>query len=197
MPWDDVDAPVPSGLAAQELVLRPLRVADAAADHAAVMETRDELRIWEQSSWPEDDFSVDANRVDIEDMELRHDARRAFTYTVLDAATSECVGCVYLFPTRATFLARSEVRPLREERWPDVDVVAYFWVRASRVDSGLESRLLDELRTWLSEVWKFNRVVFATARAFKRQVELMKTTGLAPAFELREPGKPGAYLLFA
>jgi len=197
MPWDDAAAPLPSGLATQELVLRPLRVADAAADHAAVMETRDELRIWEQSSWPEDDFSVDANRVDIQDMELRHDARRAFTYTVLDAATSDCVGCVYLFPPRATFLARSEVLPLREERWTDVDVVAYFWVRKSRVHTGTEGRLLDELRSWLSEAWQFDRVVFATARAFTRQVELMKSAGLVPAFELREPDKPGTYLLFA
>jgi hypothetical protein len=197
MPFADADALVPSGLATDEFELRPLRAADAAADHAAVMDTRDDLRVWEQSTWPEDDFSVDANREDLTDLERRHDERRAFTYTVLDAASDECLGCVYLFPTRATFLARSEVVELGTDRWDDVDVVAYFWVRRSRVESGMEQRLVDALRSWLSGPWGFDRVVFATARAFARQVGVLSAAGLVPAFELREPDKPGTYLLFA
>ncbi len=197
MPFADADALVPSGLAIDEFALRPLRAADAAADHAAVMDTRDDLRVWEQSSWPEDDFSVDANREDLTDLERRHDERRAFTYTVLDAASDECLGCVYLFPTQAAFLARSQVVELAAERWDDVDVVAYFWVRGSRIESGMEGRLLGALRSWLSGPWGFDRVVFATARAFARQVGVLSAAGLVPAFELREPEKPGTYLLFA
>ncbi|MDF2510059.1 MAG: hypothetical protein K0Q52_3918, partial [Microbacterium sp.] len=48
----DPEAPVPAGLRTSEFVLRPITADDAERDHAAVMETRDDLRLWEQSTWP-------------------------------------------------------------------------------------------------------------------------------------------------
>jgi hypothetical protein len=47
---------VPAGLRTAEFVLRPIVADDAEKDHAAVMETREDLRLWEQSTWPEEDF---------------------------------------------------------------------------------------------------------------------------------------------
>lgn len=196
MSFSDLGRPVPVGLRTPEFVLRPITADDAARDHAAVMETRDDLRLWEQSTWPADEFTIEANREDLVDLERRHAEHRAFTYTVVDPEDRECLGCVYLFPTGATFLAASAVTAVDDADWAEVDVVVYFWVRASRARLGTDERLLSALRVWLAEEWGFERIVFVTNEQFARQVELLDRTDLRVRFELVEPEKPGTYLVY-
>jgi hypothetical protein len=195
MTFADPSRPVPDRLVAASFVLRPITTADAERDHAAVMETRDELRVWEQSSWPEDDFTVEANRADLADLEQRHAADRAYTYTMLDPSEHEAWGCVYVFPTDATFLTKATVTPIGPDEWSDVDAVVYFWVRAAQ--SHRASVLLDVLRTWFADAWALAHTVYVTNERYERQVRLFSGAGLTPRFEVREPGKPGAYLGFA
>ena len=190
----DTAEPVPHGMVTDAFLLRPITAADAPADHEAIMETRDELRVWEQSAWPEDDFTVAANREDLAGLEQRHRERRAFTYTVRDASDERCIGCVYVFPTTAAFLARSAVAALGDDRWEDVGAVVYFWLRRSARE--LEEPLLDALRSWFAEAWRREPTVFVANERFTRQVDLLSGSGLTRAFEVREPGKPGAYLGF-
>lgn len=190
------DVPVPAGLRAAGFVLRPIVAADAEADFRAVVETREHLRAWQQSAWPEDDFTVEANRADLAGLEERHAAHRAFTYTVLDPAGTECLGCVYVFPPDATFLARSTVTPVGADRWADVDAVVFFRVRRSRLGTGLDADLLVALRTWFAEEWLLPKVVYVVSEPFTQQVELVAGTDLTLQFHLHEPDKPGRYLVF-
>jgi hypothetical protein len=169
---------------------------DAEKDHAALMETRSELRAWEQSTWPEDDFTVEANREDLAGLEQRHADRRAFTYTVLTPDGRECLGCVYVFPPGASFLAKAEVRPVRDDTWADVNLAVYFWARRSQMDSGMDGRLLAALRPWFAAEWQADRVVFVTSEQFAEQVALIRSAGLVVKFELIEPDKPGTFLVF-
>lgn len=188
---------LPAGLTTDEFFLRPILASDAARDHEAVMETQADLRVWEQSSWPEDDFTVDANRADLADLERGHTERRAFTYTVLDAGGTDCLGCVYIFPTTATFLTKATVSAVAEDaRWDAVDAVVYFWVRASRIETEMDARLLAALTTWLSDDWALAHPVFVTSARFERQVELLEGAGMRVEFELREPAKPATYLVY-
>lgn len=189
--------PGDAGLRTAEFVLRPITAEDAAADHAAVMETRDLLLGWEQSGWPAEDFTVEANREDLRDLEFRHAEHRAYTYTVVAPAGSPCLGCVYVFPTAAIFLARSAVTQLGGIRWEDVEAVVYFWVRASRLPDALDARLLDALRGWFTPEWGLRSSVFVTSEGFEEQVRLLRGAGLSEVFEVREPGKVGRYLAFA
>ena len=55
----------PGGLETREFILRSILVSDAELDYEAVMESREFLRKWEQSAWPADDFTVEANRQDM------------------------------------------------------------------------------------------------------------------------------------
>lgn len=196
MSFADPNEPVPTGLQTDEFVLRPIRADDAALDHAAVMETREYLRAWEQSEWPRDDFTVEENRRDLVGLEARHAELRAFTYTVLDPDGAECLGCVYLFDTTATFLANSTVLPVADDAWDDVDAVVYFWARRSRMATGMDGRLLRALRTWFDQQWRFERPVYVTNEHFHQQVDLLEATDLTLRFELLEPGKPGTYLVY-
>ncbi|MDQ2655390.1 MAG: N-acetyltransferase, partial [Chloroflexota bacterium] len=143
----------PAELRTDEFLLRPIRATDAEADYAAVMESREFLRPWEQSGWPEDDFTVDANRQDLAKLERRHADGESFTYTVLDAAGSQCLGCVYLFPTSAPMYARPQIAATGGEAWSAYELAIYFWVRTSRLADGLDQRLLAALGPWLAQEW--------------------------------------------
>jgi hypothetical protein len=194
--FTDPNEAVPAELRTEEFVLRPIVADDAELDYAAVMETREDLRLWEQSTWPGDDFTVEANREDLVNLERRHAEHRAFTYTVLDPAGIECLGCVYIFPTTATFLVKSTVTPVGGEVWADVDAVVYFWARKSRMETGMDERLLTALRAWFDEEWQFERTVYVTNEQFEQQMDLLNRTDLSVKFELLEPGKAGKYLIF-
>jgi hypothetical protein len=68
-------------------------------------------------------------------------ARRAgFTYTVIEIASGEIIGCVYIYP------ARDE----------DHDADVRSWVRADR--ASLDKALYDAVGTWLSAAWPFQPV---------------------------------------
>lgn len=196
MPFTDSTEPVHAELKTEEFVLRPIVADDTEMDYAAVMETREYLRLWRQSTWPEDDFTVEANRKDLIDLEQRHAAHRAFTYTVLDPAGTRCLGCVYVFPTSATFLAKSTVTPVGDDEWVDVDAVIFFWVRPSQMASGMDKRLLAALRAWFKDEWKLEKTVYVTSEQFTQQVDLLDRTDLSLKFELLEPGKPRKRLVF-
>ncbi len=196
MPFTDSTEPVPAELKTEQFTLRPIVTDDTEMDYAAVMETREYLRLWRQSTWPEDDFTVEANREDLVELEQRHAAHRAFTYTVLDPGGTRCLGCVYVFPTSATFLVKSTVAPVGDDEWADVDAVIFFWVRLSQIRLGMDERLLTALRAWFTEEWKLEKTVYVTSEPFTQQVDLMDRTDLTLKFELVEPGKPRKRLVF-
>jgi hypothetical protein len=169
---------------------------DAEMDYAAVMESKEYLRTWEQSSWPADDFTVAANREDLEKLERRHTARDAFTYTVMDPAATECLGCVYLMPTDAASLSKARITPVGNRRWDEYKAAVYFWVRKSQLASGTDRVLLDVLRTWLAQEWSLGGHLIVTNEQFAQQLGLITSTDLQLRFEIEEPDKPGRYLGF-
>lgn len=187
----------PVVLNTEDFILRPITAADAALDYAAVMESKDYLRLWEQSEWPADDFTVEANRGDLEKLEQWHARGAAFTYTVMDPAGAECLGCVYIFPGDASFLAKAQITAVADTRWADYDAAVYFWVRASRLATHTDRALLNALQIWFSREWDLRGHLYVTNEQFTQQVDLIGETDLNLQFEIAEPGKPGRYLAYS
>jgi hypothetical protein len=188
---------VPHFMKTDAFVLRPITAADAELDYDAVMESREYLRHWEQSSWPEDDFTVAENRKDLEKLEKWNADHMAFTYTVLDPGEAQCLGCVYIFPTNASLFEKAQITALDEARWDEREAAVYFWVRKSQLEAGQDEVLLETLRNWIDTEWSLSGHVFVTNEQFEQQVELLEATDLRRRFEIREAGKPGAYLAYA
>jgi len=69
--------------------------------------------------------------------------RAGFTYTVLDSATGDVIGCVYIYP------GESEQHDARVRSW----------VRASRPE--LDVQLWRAVTDWLADEWPFERVAYA------------------------------------
>jgi hypothetical protein len=196
MLFKTMNGDAPDGLTTDGFTLRPITAADAELDYAAVMESREYLRGWEQTGWPADDFTVAANRDDLEKLERRHAAREAFTYTVMNPAETECLGCVYLMPTDARSFAGARITPVGDGRWDDYEAAVYFWVRKTRLGKATDRALLDALGAWLAEDWSLRGHLFVTSELFTQQVDLIGRTDLRLRFTIEEPDKPGRYLAY-
>src|SRR5580658_9825696 len=121
MPLVPRDFVVPTGAVGTVFVLEPLRPEHNAADRAAWTSSIDHIRAtpgFVGRPWPDRPFSLEENEADLVSHAEDFAKRTGFTYTVLDPATRDVVGCVYLYPAR------------REGY--DVDVRS--WVRADRAD---------------------------------------------------------------
>lgn len=196
MPFTTMDGGAPESLVTDDFILRPITAADAELDYAAVMESREHLRGWEQTGWPADDFTVEADRADLEKMERWHADRAGFSYTVMNPAETECLGCVYLRSTDAPGYVGARITPVGEHRWDDYEATVSYWVRRSRLETATDRALLDALRAWLATDWRLQGHLFVTSELFTQQVDLIGSTDLRLRFTVEEPGKPGRYLAY-
>ena len=196
MPFDESFGPVPEGMRRDEFRLRPIGVADAELDYEAVMESREFLRAWEQSTWPEDSFTLEANRDDLQKLERRHAAKASFTYSVMNPTETQCLGCVYLFATNAVMFGRSKISPVDGALWSDYAAAVYFWIRLSRLADALDRRLLAALGRWLEEDWPFDSYLFVTNEQFTQQVAMMESAGLRLRFHIDDPNATKRFLAY-
>ncbi len=169
--------------------LEPLTRGHVGVDYAAVMSSKETLRVWSGTTWPEEGFTMGENLLaDLDRHEREHVEGVAFTYTVL--GDDECLGCVYV-----TALDR-----LRELN-PDLDApagsaVVGFWAVEPKLAGGLEKELFEALRGWFTDAWSFPAVYFSGALAGARQMGLFEAAGLPESFRVRVPGRQGLFGLY-
>lgn len=136
---------VPLALATEEFRLEPLGPQHNDPDYEAWSTSREHIHAtpgWETSSWP-DDRSLEDNLRDLKRHADDFENRAGFTYTVLEPATGDVVGCVYIYPDK------SEGHDARVQSW----------VRASRAE--LDVHLWRAVSAWLADDWPFERVAYA------------------------------------
>jgi hypothetical protein len=134
----------PTSLATDRFRLEPLGPQHNQADHDAWTSSIEHIRStpgFTQSSWPPvDGMSLEENLGDLRRHADDFEARRGFTFTVLDPGDGDVIGCVYLYPSSS-------------QEW---DVTVRSWVRADRSD--LDVPLADAVARWLATDWPWARV---------------------------------------
>jgi hypothetical protein len=141
---------VPRGLVAADFVLEPLGPQHNDSDYAAWTSSIDHIRAtpgFAEGSWPHEMTSAE-NLGDLERHAADFAARTGFTYTVLDPVDRTVIGCVYIYPPRASVAGS--------------DASVHSWVRA--VSAELDEQLWRAVTAWLERDWPFQRVDYA-ARA--------------------------------
>src|SRR4029453_7819668 len=114
---------VPLALTTEKFRLEPLGPQHNDSDYEAWSSSVEHIHVtpgWETSSWP-DDRSVLDNLRDLQAHADDFENRTGFTYTVLDPATGDVLGCVYIYPDAGEqhdARVRSWVRASR----PELDV---------------------------------------------------------------------------
>lgn len=134
----------PTSLIGDRFRLEPLGPQHNVADHAAWTSSIAHVRAtpgFPDGDWPPlDGMTLEKNLGDLRSHAADFVARRGFTFTVLDSADGDVIGCVYLYPSR------------RE----DVDVEVQSWVRASHTE--LDGPLADAVAAWLASDWPWERL---------------------------------------
>lgn len=144
------DAFVPAGfrppttLITDMFRLEPLGPQHNQADYTAWMSSIEHIRStpgFPDGNWPPPGgMTLENNLADLR----RHAddfARGAgFTFTVLDPANNDVIGCVYLYPSASE----------------ECDVTVQSWVRADR--ASLDGPLADAVARWLATDWPWPRV---------------------------------------
>jgi hypothetical protein len=183
--------PVPPMHQTNNFTFRPLSPKYTALDFEALMATKTVLRQWSNSPWPNDDFTLEANRADLQrhDDEFRNNV--AYAYTVLNPQESRVEGCVYLNPLRQ-FLGWVDAPEAITTQVAAGEAHMGFWIRGDRL--GDEDLLLGDILDWLDTHWQFSHVTFATYDTSNRQVDLYRARGMRLRFRLTRPG--GVNVLF-
>lgn len=139
---DDFDPP--TTLVREQFRLEPLGPQHNEADLAAWTSSVEHIRAtpgYPDGSWPPPEGMTPArNLADLERHAADFAARKGFTFTVLDPAEDDVIGCVYLYPS-----------PSEEH-----DVVVQSWVRADRAE--LDGPLADAVAEWIAEAWPWERL---------------------------------------
>lgn len=121
------------------------------SDYEAVMASKEELRIWSHSTWPEDEFSMEQNRDDLKLHEEDNRDHSAYGFMIYDQALEYCYGSLYLYPIARLldyYLISSEDIGTLEK----LDVRADFWLRSGKEDHHQQIAL--EIKDWLQSTWK-------------------------------------------
>lgn len=133
----------PRALLAERFRLEPLGPQHNESDLAAWSSSIDHIRStlgFPDGSWPPPEgMSLDENLADLTRHAADFEARDGFTFTVLDPADGEVIGCVYVYPTKS----------------PDHDVQVQSWVRADVAE--LDRPLAQAVADWLAADWPWQR----------------------------------------
>ena len=140
-PFVPPDFVPPDRLATPAFVLEPLGPQHNERDYAAWTSSIDHVRAtpgFPDGSWPRE-MTLDENRGDLERHQRDFVERKGFTYTVLDPADGDVIGCLYIYP-------------IKDEAGAEVSS----WVRADHAT--LDVRLAEAVAAWLEELWPFERI---------------------------------------
>ena len=136
---------VPLGIETSEFVLEPLGTEHNDSDYDAWTSSMDHIAAtpgFPWGSWPRE-MPSEENRADLERHAEDFGNRKGFTYTVLDPASRDVIGCLYIYPARD----------------PGYDAQARSWVSASH--ARLDAPLWRAVSEWLAADWPFANVQYA------------------------------------
>ena len=136
-------------------MLEPLGAQHNLADYAAWSSSTAHIHAtpgFEGSTWPHE-MSLEQNLADLERHARDFAQRSGFTYTVLDPADGDLIGCVYIYP-----VGTADADPGTAAHGHDASVRS--WVRADR--AALDKPLWRAVSDWLAAEWPFVNVRYAT-----------------------------------
>jgi hypothetical protein len=142
---------VPRRLATDDFVLVPLGAEHNESDYAAWTSSMHHIAAtpgFADWGWPHP-MRLEENLSDLVEHADDFEARRGFTYTVLDPTETDVIGCLYIYPLRASdgqtaIEAAAQVRS---------------WVTAARGE--LDVALWRTVGDWLATTWPFTSVEYA------------------------------------
>ncbi|MBE2224265.1 MAG: hypothetical protein IAF02_22185 [Anaerolineae bacterium] len=202
MPFYPENKQVPESLQTDAFVICPLTPAHVALDYAALMSSKEMLRLWSGSPWPSDDFTLAENLEDLKWHWDEHQKRIAFTFTVLNPAEDTCLGCIYIKPFTEILADNPEWETAVKTDTstgsvtvltavPSHSALVRFWTIEN-----LDKTLLILLQKWFTTEWAFSEIYWHTPANNHQQIKLFHTTGLQNLGSIQMPTRGGGHIIF-
>jgi hypothetical protein len=151
-------------------------------DFQALMKSKDFLRRWSNSLWPEDHFTVEDNLFDLEWHYAEFMEKIAFTYTILDQFKINCLGCIYIRPISSI----SSLSPVEKAKLEPFQFYISYWVITEIRNTQLEYEIFNGIRDWLRRDWKFQSILFVSNSQIPEQNEIHRNNQMVLFLELEE-----------
>jgi hypothetical protein len=137
------DFEVPTKLETDKFRLRTLTINDVDKDYDAVMSSINHVHgvFGPEHDWPTKELTHEQDLIDLGWHQKEFQNRTSFAFTMMSLDESECLGCVYFYPSEN----------------PNYDVKVILWVRDSRKE--LDQELFETVKEWLKE-WPFKKPGF-------------------------------------
>jgi hypothetical protein len=169
---------------------------DAEPDYATVMANRDHLRAWCHDSWPEDNFTLEQNRDDLEGHIEEANEGFAYGYTVWDSQGQKVLGSVYLYPS-AYFAGRYKLAEADKERLRSTVILVDYWLdHRLEKDRDFSTHFIRELRAWLRDDWGVPDVSWATRPNMEDRREFYRSLGMTWERMTESVNSPGWFQTF-
>jgi len=145
-PFIPVDFDIPEKLENEHFLIRMLTVNDVVKDYEAVMTSIDHLKgvFGPESTWPSKNLTLEQDLIDLGWHQKEFQKRSSFTYTVMTPDESQCLGCIYIYPSHKN----------------NYEAEVYLWVRKSAFEKGMDPILYNTVKNWLNNSWPFDKVGF-------------------------------------
>ena len=180
--------PVPITLVTPSFRLHRQRPGDNLKDYGAVMASKALLRTWSDSSWPEDDFSLQHNAEDLAGHIEDFGRDLAYGFSLFTADESRLIGSLYLDPV-APFIDDYAVDEVTAARLSEFDVRLEYWLRRG-MGHAFEETFVRAVLAWLENTWWFQRPVFGSRRAMRARRALYEALGLKEVAVLMHKVEP-------
>ena len=142
------DFKIPEILETDRFRLRMLTVDDVKKDYDAVITSIEHLHktkpFGPNSKWPAKDLTYEEDLIDLRWHQKEFQERSSFAYTVMNLDETECLGCMYIYPSNN----------------PNYNAIIMMWVRQSEVADGLDEILFSTVKTWIKDKWPFEKVAY-------------------------------------
>jgi hypothetical protein len=167
---------VPTRLETAEFVIHRQRISDHQLDYLAVMDSKETLREWSDSEWPEDDFTLEQNAEDIAGHIADHEQDEDYGFSIFSPNENQLLGSLYLNSV-APLLENYPTDPETLKRLLRFDVRLEYWLRTG-TSAGLEKNFVQAVLTWLEASWWFKHPVFGSRRNMNSRRKLYAELGM-------------------
>jgi hypothetical protein len=182
----------PQTFESEAVVIFPTNEAFYLSDHEAVMRSKEGLRVWSQSPWPEDSFTPEQNREDL----LLHVAdnknHEAYGYMIYSPDRKTCFGSLYVNPL-AGLSENYSLSAAEAQSLGGFDARLDYWVVDG--EPALEKQITESVRDWLNEGWNI-QPLFACRREMRERQAIYQSLGFELFLDLTGKSPDSNLMLF-
>ena len=174
---------VPIRLETADFVVHRQRASDNELDFDAVMTSKQLLREWSDSDWPEDAFTLEQNGLDIAEHIADHEQNSDYGFSIFSPNKDRLLGSLYLNAV-GPLLENYPTDPMTLARLLEFDVRVEYWLR-SGLSPKFEMQFVRAVIKWLEEAWWFKHPVFGSRKDMASRRNLYAELGMTEIAALR------------